>query len=69
MFSVCVYAGSTVGARPEYADAARRLGRLIVERSCRLVYGGGAIGLMGVIADEVLAGGGQVTGVIPDFLA
>jgi len=66
--SVCVYCGSSPGARPVYADAARRLGGLLGERGLRLVYGGGNIGLMGVLADAALAAGAQVTGVIPEAL-
>jgi uncharacterized protein (TIGR00730 family) len=67
-FSVCVFCGSRHGARPEYADAARMLGRAIGERGWQLVYGGGAVGLMGELADAVLAAGGRVVGVIPDTL-
>lgn len=67
-FSVCVYCGSRHGARPEYAEAARALGRAIGERGWQLVYGGGAVGLMGEVADAVLAAGGRVVGVIPDTL-
>jgi uncharacterized protein (TIGR00730 family) len=66
--SVCVYAGSSSGARPAYAEAAARLGRLLAERDIHLVYGGGAVGLMGVLADAAIAAGGTVTGVIPRTL-
>jgi len=66
--SLCVFCGSKVGANPAYEAAARRLGALMVERDIRLVYGGGRIGLMGIVADTVLAGGGEVVGVIPEFL-
>jgi uncharacterized protein (TIGR00730 family) len=65
---ICVFTGSSRGTRADYADAARRLARQLVERGYGLVYGGGNVGLMGVIADAVLAGGGIVTGVIPDAL-
>jgi uncharacterized protein (TIGR00730 family) len=65
---ICVFAGSSRGARPEYAGAARELARSLVERGCGLVYGGGNIGLMAVIADAVLERGGQAVGVIPEFL-
>lgn len=68
MKRVCVFLGSSVGARPEYAEAARRLARELVARSLVLVYGGGNVGLMGIVADEVLAAGGDVIGVIPDSL-
>lgn len=65
---ICVFTGSRHGARTEYADAAKRLGRVLVERGYGLVYGGGNVGLMTVIADRVLELNGHVTGVIPDSL-
>lgn len=68
MQRVCVFCGSSVGKRPDYAAAAQRLGTLLAERGLGLVYGGGRVGLMGIVADAVLAGGGTVTGVIPSFL-
>lgn len=66
--SVCVFCGSSSGRRPEYAAAARQLGTLLAQRGIRLVYGGGNVGLMGVLADATLAEGGQVIGVIPQHL-
>lgn len=66
--AICVFCGSRTGSDPAYENAARALGRLMAEKDIRLVYGGGHVGLMGVIADAVLDAGGQVTGVIPDFL-
>lgn len=69
MTSICVFCGSNVGARTDYADAARMLGTQLVARDLKLVYGGGNVGLMGVIADAVLDAGGHVTGVIPQALA
>jgi hypothetical protein len=66
--SVCVYCGSSLGANPRHTDAARQLGTQLAARGIRLVYGGGRIGLMGQVADAVLAGGGQVIGVIPEHL-
>lgn len=66
--AVAVFAGSRMGRTPAYEDAARRLGTLLAEAGVGLVYGGGNIGLMGVVARAVLANGGTVTGVIPDFL-
>ena len=63
-----VYCGSQPGRDPVYAEAARALGRAMAARGVELVYGGGSIGLMGVCADTVLAGGGKVTGVIPRSL-
>jgi uncharacterized protein (TIGR00730 family) len=65
---ICVFAGSRHGARPQYADAARELARVLVERNYGLVYGGGNVGIMGVIADAVLESHGHVTGVIPAAL-
>jgi len=66
--SLCVFCGSAAGRRDDYADAARSFGRVLAERSICLVYGGGNIGLMGILADEVLSGGGHVIGVIPRHL-
>ncbi|UGS35471.1 LOG family protein [Capillimicrobium parvum] len=66
--SVCVYAGSSVGARPAYAEAAALLGRTLAERGVRIVYGGGAVGLMGILADAAIEAGGVVVGVIPQAL-
>ena len=57
--SICVYCGSSAGASPGYAEAARLLARDMVERNISLVYGGGNVGLMGVIADEALRLGEQ----------
>jgi uncharacterized protein (TIGR00730 family) len=65
---VCVFCGSRPGNRPEYLEAARRLGALLVERRIGLVYGGASVGLMGAVADAVLRGGGEVIGVIPEAL-
>ena len=65
MHSVCVFCGSNAGAREAYALATRALARVIAVRGLRLVYGGGSIGLMGVLAEEVLASGGHVIGVVP----
>ena len=62
--AIAVYCGSNHGADPAYAQAASALGRLLAERGIRLVYGGGHVGLMGVLADAALAGGGEVFGVI-----
>jgi uncharacterized protein (TIGR00730 family) len=67
-FSICVYCGSRHGARTAYTEAARALGREIGARGWQLVYGGGNVGLMGVVADAVLSAGGRVVGVIPDSL-
>ena len=68
MKSLCVYCGSNSGANPAYAEAAIALGTRMARDGIRLVYGGGNIGLMGTVADAVLAAGGQVTGVIPKQL-
>jgi len=66
---ICVFCGSSVGTRREYADAARGLARELVRRDLELVFGGGAIGLMGVVADAVLAEGGHAIGILPEALA
>jgi hypothetical protein len=68
MRRVCVFSGSSPGARPQYASAARALGAALVGRGLGLVYGGAKVGLMGVVADAVLAGGGEVIGIIPKRL-
>lgn len=66
--SVCVFCGSRPGNDPAYAVEAARFGRMVAERGLTLVYGGGGIGLMGVVARAALSAGGSVVGVIPDFL-
>jgi uncharacterized protein (TIGR00730 family) len=68
MKAIAVYCGASPGADPLYADAARGLARVLVSRNIGLVYGGGKVGLMGVIADEVLRLKGEATGVIPRAL-
>ncbi|KGV14489.1 TIGR00730 family Rossman fold protein [Burkholderia pseudomallei] len=68
MNSVCVYCGSANGAKPVYADAARAFGRALANAGLTLVYGGGRVGLMGVIADEVIASGGRAIGIITELL-
>jgi uncharacterized protein (TIGR00730 family) len=68
MERICVFCGSSPGARPAYAEAAAELGRLLVADGVGLVYGGGHVGLMGVLADSVLAEGGEAVGVIPQAL-
>jgi uncharacterized protein (TIGR00730 family) len=65
---VCVYAGSRPGARPDYAEAAAALARLMAERDIGLVFGGGRVGLMGVLADAILDAGGEAIGVMPQAL-
>lgn len=69
MERICVFCGSNAGANSLYRHGADELGRLLTERGHGLVYGGGSVGLMAVIADAVLAGGGEVVGVIPEALA
>ncbi|WP_026075882.1 TIGR00730 family Rossman fold protein [Noviherbaspirillum massiliense] len=68
MKSICIYCGSSVGALPVYAEAARAMARELVDNNIALVYGGGNVGLMGIVADEVLRLGGEATGVIPQAL-
>jgi len=66
--SVCVYCGSSPGNDPIYLEAARAFGRTLAGEKLKLVYGGGGIGLMGELARSAIDAGGEVTGVIPDFL-
>jgi uncharacterized protein (TIGR00730 family) len=66
--NICVFCGSGTGHNPVYAQAAQDLGKLMVQHQATLIYGGGNIGLMGIVADAVMADGGKVIGVIPDFL-
>lgn len=67
-FTLCVYCGSRVGTQPEFTAAARRVGQAIGERGWAMVYGGGRVGLMGVVADTALEAGARVVGVIPQSL-
>jgi uncharacterized protein (TIGR00730 family) len=66
--SLCVFCGSQAGTNPVYAAAAVILGHALAAQGIALVYGGGRVGLMGVLADAVLSGGGEIVGVIPGFL-
>lgn len=66
--TVCVYCGSGPGSSPRFVEAALALGKIFAENDIRLVYGGGSVGLMGAVAKGTLDHGGQVTGIIPDFL-
>lgn len=68
MKRVCVFCGSSPGARPDYGDAAEHVGQALVNRGIHLVYGGGSVGLMGRLARSVVTAGGNVTGVIPTDL-
>jgi uncharacterized protein (TIGR00730 family) len=68
MRRVCVYAGSNPGSHPAYADGARALGAELARRGIGLVYGGGKVGLMGVVADTILGAGGEAIGVMPQAL-
>ena len=68
MRGLCVYCGSSPGRRPLFLAAAREMGRELADQGIGLVYGGGSVGLMGELADTVLAAGGEVVGVIPQFL-
>jgi uncharacterized protein (TIGR00730 family) len=68
MRRICVFCGSSAGGSPAYAEAASAVGRLLAAEGIGLVFGGGRVGLMGVVADAVLAGGGEAIGVIPEAL-
>jgi uncharacterized protein (TIGR00730 family) len=63
--NVCVYCGSSIGSRAAYAERAREFASALARRGLGLVYGGASVGIMGVVADTVLAAGGRVVGVIP----
>jgi uncharacterized protein (TIGR00730 family) len=65
---ICVFCGASPGARPEYRDATAQLARMLTAEGIGVVYGGGGVGLMGALADAVLAEGGEITGVIPRSL-
>lgn len=67
--SICVFCGSNAGSRPAYVEAAKQMGKLLAGRGIQVVYGGGHVGLMGVVADAALESGGNVVGVIPRALA
>lgn len=66
--NICVFCGSSSGNNPVYAQAAKELGKLIADGGHTLIYGGGNVGLMGIVADAVLERRGQVIGIIPKFL-
>jgi uncharacterized protein (TIGR00730 family) len=68
MKRICVFCGSSQGSRPEYRAAAEEMAAELVRRNIGLVYGGGNVGLMGVIADAVLKAGGEAVGVIPEHI-
>lgn len=68
MHSICVFCGSSNGCGPAYLQLASEFGALLAARGLRLIYGGGRVGLMGAVADAVLAGGGEAIGVIPQLL-
>ena len=67
--SICIFCGSGHGLDPLFAQKAGEIARLLASRGTRIVYGGGSVGLMGIVASEALAGGGEVIGVIPEALA
>jgi uncharacterized protein (TIGR00730 family) len=66
--ALCVYCGSSPGTDPAFVETARSFGKILAENDIRLVYGGGSTGLMGALAEAVLDQGGEVTGIIPEFL-
>ena len=68
MKRICVFCGANAGNRPQYRSEAEKLGRLLAARGLELVYGGGNVGLMGIVADACLEAGGSVIGVIPEAL-
>ena len=68
MQNICVYCASSSKIDSKYVETAKRLGSLLAENNMQLVYGGGSVGLMGILADSVLDKGGKVTGIIPKFM-
>jgi uncharacterized protein (TIGR00730 family) len=68
MYNVCIFCGTSSGADPQYAEAARKVTRLLVQKGCRIIYGGGKLGLMGVVAEAAMAAGGYVIGIAPKLL-
>lgn len=66
--SLCVFCGSRNGNDPAYVEEAKKLARMMAQNGIELVYGGGSIGIMGIVAQEVMDNGGRVTGIIPQFL-
>ena len=66
--SVAIFCGSRKGNNPIYTQHALEIGRLLAAKQCKIIYGGGSIGLMGLVADEAMRGGGWVTGIIPKLL-
>ena len=68
MQTICVYCAASTKIRPEYFDATARLGRIFADADCAVVFGGGSSGLMGQLADSMLAANGKITGVIPQFM-
>ena len=68
MYTVCVFCGTASGDNPHYAEAARNVARLLVQKGCRIVYGGGKLGLMGIVAEAAMAAGGYVIGIAPKLL-
>jgi uncharacterized protein (TIGR00730 family) len=68
MKSICVFCGANKGNKPVFIETAQQLGAYLAQNQIKLVYGGGSVGLMGIIADNVLANGGEVVGVIPSFM-
>lgn len=65
---VCVYCASSSRVDKKYFDAAERLGKLLVEHNCEVVYGGGGVGLMGTLADTIIQLGGKIIGIMPEFM-
>ena len=67
--NICVFCGSSVGVKPQYVEAAQELGRVLAVNNMHLIYGGGNLGLMGIVSKAVQEGGSQVLGIIPKPLA
>ncbi len=68
MYNVCIFCGTALGAAPQYAEAARNIARLLAQKNCRIIFGGGKVGLMGEVAKASMDAGGYVIGIAPKLL-
>ena len=68
MYNVCVFCGTALGVDPKYAEAARSIARLLAQKNCRIIFGGGKVGLMGEVAKAAMDAGGYVIGIAPRLL-
>ena len=66
--NICIFCGSSAGENPEFAEMTKKIAKDLLSRKINVLYGAGSVGLMGILADEILAGGGKLTGIVPRFL-